>query len=54
VVQSDWMLGVNWMMTVWSIVNTIVSATNIVNYMTHDYDSCMLITDVSARILTLN
>ncbi len=54
VVQSDWLLGVNWMMTVWSIVNTIVSSTNIVNYMTHDYDSCMLITDVSARILTLN
>ncbi len=41
VVQSDWLLGVNWMMTVWSIVNTIVPSTNIVNYMTHDYDSCM-------------
>jgi hypothetical protein len=42
------------MMTIRSIVNTIAASRNIVNHMTHDYDSCMLIIDVFVRILTFN
>jgi hypothetical protein len=53
-VQSDWMLGVNWVWQYEALWTQLCHLQTLWTILTHDYYSCMLITDVSSRILTLN